>query len=88
MTRDEAITAAHRAGESCAAIAVRHNLTPSRVSQIAGANGLRRTHADKVALGFNLGGRPRLGIPEADAQYYRKLRRTCGVAYAREAMGL
>ena len=88
MTRDQSIIAAHRAGESCAAIAARYNVTPQRVSQIAGAAGLRRCHADKVALGFNLGGRPRLGIPEADARYYRKLQRTWGVAYAREAMGL
>lgn len=89
VQRDIDIAAAFKGGCSRTVLAVRHGLTPRRISQIAAAHGLHRYHADQVSMGLLVqGGRPKLFIPDGERPHYVKLRRIMGAAYARDAMGL
>ena len=87
--RNSDIAAAFKGGCSRTTLAMRHGLTPRRISQIAAAHGMHRYHADQVSMGLLAqGGRPKLFIPDGERPHYVKLRRIMGAAYARDAMGL
>ena len=82
--RDRQIVARWIAGETRTAIAESFGMTPRRVSQIAAEAGARRAGQAPLQIG-----RPRLpDMPTDTLAHYAKVRRYCGAAYARQALGI